>query len=530
MKKAIILGGILVIAAMANAIAAEDTSEEQVIRQGNVTVTPLNRALSTVGDGNIQISDSEEDDLQPTIARSPSGRVVAAYATRQSILQQPITLAYSEDGSSWTQAAEFSSDTGILQYPAAVGIDEAGDIGFTYIDPLAEFPFTFFRIGDVTQSDTYNGVSYVWSDTEDYQEAAITYVHELAVPMFTLHNYYLSEIEGCPFICYFLPSLEFPTEIGGQYFDGQSILRTAPASNIALATGEDYFYLLFEHANQTTGHSEIAFKKTVTDLELLYTAGGGPDGMDKYADLEAMPWQQYLAKGDFDAKDPDVAASGDNVVVVYMSNDNVYGDWNIDCWYSSDSGETWDVSTVAGQGQIDENYPAVFMSGSNVYCIYEKEGNLYSAESGDGGATWEDPIQINEEAGTVVSEARAIDVSRGGIVWTDTRNGNEDIYYAPLPVPLLDVESIAGGFGVSATITNSGTVAAENVDWSVELSGAVFVGASTSDTIDQLEPGDSVTVGPGFVLGVGPTTITVSAGGSSSSASGFILGPFVLGL
>jgi len=100
-----------------------------------------------------------------------------------------------------------------------------------------------------------------------------------------------------------LPDLEFPTEIGANYFDGQSILRTAPASNIDLATGQDYFYLLFEHDNETTGHSEIAFKKSVTDLELLYTAGGGPGGMDKYADIEAMPWQRYLVKGDFDAKD-----------------------------------------------------------------------------------------------------------------------------------------------------------------------------------------------------------------------------------
>ncbi|RLI58750.1 MAG: hypothetical protein DRO67_10440, partial [Candidatus Asgardarchaeum californiense] len=39
---------------------------------------------------------------------------------------------------------------------------------------------------------------------------------------------------------------------------------------------------------------------------------------------------------------------------------------------------------------------------------------------------------INEEDGTVVAEENALDISSQGIVWTDSRNGNLDIYYAPL--------------------------------------------------------------------------------------------------
>jgi hypothetical protein len=226
-----------------------------------------------------------------------------------------------------------------------------------------------------------------------------------------------------------LPDLEFPTEIGAQYFDGQSILNTAPATNIDIETGQDYFYLLFEHDNETTGHSEIAFKKSVTDLELLYTSGGGPGGMDKYADIEAMPWQMYLVKGDFDAKDPSVGASGNNVVVVYMINDA--GDWDIKCSYSNDDGDTWKSIVVADNHPTDELYPTVYMTGNTVFCTYIKDGNLYVIKSEDTGATWGEPQQLNEESGTVIAEPRSVEISEAGIVWTDNRNGNKDIYYAP---------------------------------------------------------------------------------------------------
>jgi len=530
MKKVVaILGILLVTTALTNAINITNDGKERAVYMDGIKIVPINKVITTNMEGNIKVSTSEDDDIMPTITKDPNGRILVTYATRHSFFDQDVTVVYSADGSTWTAATQFMSDEGILQYPSIIGIPEAGDVGLSFIDPLSEYPLWVLRSTDVTNPDTYIGLRVAWGDTEDYNEVAVGIVHYLLLTLFTNHNYYMWDIPGCPYLVYWTQELEQPPDIGGQYFDGQSILKTAPASNLNIATGQDYFYLLMEHFNETTGHSEIAFKKSVTDLDLLFTPGGGPGGMDKYADIEAMPWQMYLVKGDFDAKDPYAAASGSNVVVVYMSNDNVYGDWDIKCVYSHDGGETWETSEIATEHPVDEVYPAAFMSGNNVYCVYVKNGNLYLAKSEDGGETWSEPEQINEVDGTVVAEPRAIDISDGGIVWVDTRNGNSDIYYVPLPAPIITI-GISGGFGVKATISNEGTEAAENLAWSVDLSGLVFIGKHAEGTIDTLNPGESVTVGPGLVFGIGPTTITVNAGGVTKTAKGFVLGPLVLGV
>ena len=90
-------------------------------------------------------------------------------------------------------------------------------------------------------------------------------------------------------------------------------------------------------------------------------------------------------------------------------------------------------------------------------------------------------------------------------------------------------ESVSGGFGLTATVSNTGTVVAENVEWSIAFSGLVFLG-NTAGTIVVLEPGDTATISTGLVFGVGPSTITITVGGASQSYNGMVLGPLVLGL
>ena len=533
MKKVLIIGAVLVIAAIAGSINAVNAEhgERYAMYQPYHGIVPVNEVRAGGTGGNILISGTEDDEKNPTITVDGSGKIVVAYIDAASILENYVYLAYSsDDGSTWNIPAYVTTDSGVAASPDIIYMPGTGNIALSYVDPITtDYATHGWYISDITDTETYNGIRWGWNDAENYQYVTSTSVEYLFLQMVicdeTGHG-----INADPTLIYWTQEWDHPSEIGGGYYDGESILKTSPASDPEMATGANRMIMVMQHDNATTGHSEIAYKMTVTDLNLLLTSGGGPGGMDKYADIEVWPWQGYLGKSDLaDAAHPSVAASGSNVVVVYMSNDNVFGDWDIVCSYSSDNGDTWQTSTVAGEGQVDEMYPAVYMSGNSVYCAYMKNGNIYLVKSEDGGATWGEPEQVNDEDGTVVEAENSMDICSKGIVWTDTRNGNMDIYFAPLPAPIITL-SISGGFGVKVTISNSGTEAAKNLPWSVDLSGLVFVGKHTEGTIASLEPGASQKVGPGLVFGIGPTTITVSAGGVTATAKGFVLGPLVMGV
>jgi len=509
---------------------------------------PLSTAKTLGYQGNVLISSDtpDTDDRHPSITVTAAGTSVVAYENAPSPLQTTVPICYSADGEAWTKKFEIDSTelsgTGVLLTPAVVYNPTEDEVFFTASDPMSEFGHFFGWIpGDIAGASAFKYLNAF--STEDAGPGDATVVGPWTV---WVHIDDYESYDDGPHLKYLIyddedQTFKWPSDVDGNwaqgsYYDGESQLVTSPATNPAIDAGSQRMYMVMEHMNKTTGRSEIAYKSTVTDLDpnsdtFLFISGGGFGGMDKYADIEVWPWQMYMGKGDlFDSADPHVAASGTNVAVVYMTTDNIYGNWDIVCEYSSDSGATWETSLVAGDNLADDTNPAVFVSGNNVFVVYVSEGNLYLAKSEDGGATWIETEQVNEVDGTVVAEDGTADISAGGIVWTDNRNGDKDIYYAPLPVAIINVGTISGGMGVSATVTNTGTEDASAIDWTISLSGPVFVGKEASGTIDSLPAGGETTIGTGLVFGIGPTTITVTAGGATKTASGFVLGPLVLGL
>jgi len=540
MNKKAIIGAVLVITAMmvyagmATPVNNAAAKSEYIKVQ---TVHAINQPLVTTGlDGNVLVSSNnpDGDDTHPKVI-SGGGKMFVTYEQHISTFEVTTPIAVSEDnGNTWTLAYDIGPSlegSGLLTSPDIAYCPTTGEVFYDSVDPIADIYNLKISKFPADLSATEIPIYQVsGSGATDHYTAAVTWVSDIIVTPYVCDepDY---DLWQCPGLGYWQgENFDHPPNIGGFYYDGQSILHTAPANYMEAATGSERMYMVMQTDNESTGTSMISFKATVTDLDLLLTSGGGPGGMDKYADVEVWPWQRHFkaADGALDAREPDVSASGTNVVVVYMSNDNIFGDWDIVCAYSSDSGDTWAYSTISTP-QVDDTNPAVFVSGNMVYCIYVSAGNLYMVISEDGGATWGAPEKINDQDGTVVAEEGATDISDGGIVWVDNRDGVKNIYYAPLPMAILSVD-ITGGFGVKATVTNTGTAAGENIPWSVDLSGLVFLGGHSEGTIASLAPGASETVGPGLVLGIGPTTITATAGGATKTASGFVLGPMVLGL
>jgi hypothetical protein len=108
----------------------------------------------------------------------------------------------------------------------------------------------------------------------------------------------------------------------------------------------------------------------------------------------------------------------------------------------------------------------------------------------------------------------------------ETEQSNTFTIQHALPLEI----TIKGGFGISVTITNTGTTDLTNVDWTINLDGSlIFVGKTKSDTIASLPAGESVTV-KDIVVGFGKTGITATVGMTDATASGTVLLVFVIGV
>jgi len=94
----------------------------------------------------------------------------------------------------------------------------------------------------------------------------------------------------------------------------------------------------------------------------------------------------------------------------------------------------------------------------------------------------------------------------------------------------LEVE-INSGFRISADIINNGIATASDIYWSIDLKGGlILAGEHTEGVISELGPGAAKTIRQSTLYGIGRTTITITVGDATKQATGFILGPLVLGV
>ena len=471
-----------------------------------------------------------KDDTLPRVTKNADGAIIVTYQKEYNIFKQTLPLRYSTDGGgSWTTKVETDSEalyggSGLLTFPAMIYNPNSDEIFLTAADPMTEFgAFFSWYPGDIENAEDFLYFNAFGTDAP--ADNAVTYVGEWMVWL-SIDDYeafpqgphlkYVRQFEG---------DFQWPSDVdgswcAGSYYDAESQLVTSPAKNTEIDKNSGRMFMVME--TQTDEGPKISYKSTYADLDpnsefFLFTDGGGYGGMDKYADIEIWPFQQYIAS---DATDPDVGASGNNVCVVYVQGGQVK------CKYSSDNGENF------GESIIDSGAcPSIYMSGSNAYCAYAKDGNLYVTKSEDGGATWGDSEKRNAVDGTVVMEDGSICIEAAGLVWTEERDGQKDVYFgAGEAASEVVISTISGGIGVKATIENVGNAPAADIPWSISLSGTVFVGGSAEGNIGTLAAGESVTVSIPFVLGIGATTITVTAGSATKTASGTILLIFITGV
>jgi hypothetical protein len=168
-------------------------------------------------------------------------------------------------------------------------------------------------------------------------------------------------------------------------------------------------------------------------------------------------------------------------------------------------------------------------------CATDPESNevYYQWNWGDEVSSWMGPYPSGQQieathiwytAGDYSIKVKAKDTNEGESPWSD-----------PLPISIIavariEIGEIVGGFGVSAEIKNTGTLDADNVEWKIALDGFVPYNNEKTGIFTKIRAGFAPKAETGFLLGLGPVKITVTADEAEKTATGFVLGPFVVGV
>ena len=231
----------------------------------------------------------------------------------------------------------------------------------------------------------------------------------------------------------------------------------------------------------------------------------------------------FVSGGRGNISNPYISATKDRAYIVFQEEKK--GDNNIVC-YTSSSGSFWRRSIVASS-MDDEINPVISAYKENAVCLFSKNGNLYESRSENGGITWNTPVMINNNDGTVNENSGSIDVEGIYGIWTDTRRGNKDLFISEVgALPILAMGDISGGFSIRTTVSNVGNIPIKDTKWSIEVQGPAFPVKKTG-VIQTLNPGDEKLVKMNFLFGLGKITITITAGDLSKTVTGFAAGSFV---
>jgi hypothetical protein len=521
----LVLGIATLLCLQVGAIHVENTNDNPPLNFPNATTMSkgeLKRVQQTTSlQDNIQISDVHgigTDDVHPGITQDLNGNIAVAFTEEYGLLDKRMSWAiYDAALDQWNQfyfqeeAYDTYNDVALVNGPVYYGlfgvfIQPADEVEGFYLmpDPLDPGTWVFYTwMGDALE------VSYACISDNSYLEGQY---HDMNGPV----NHYIEhliygdyDISDCPnqMITGFDENGDI---VGGEStFDGQggphgtNPFATAPASDPDMSNEFMKTHHVWQF-NDPEGPTKIVWK-------MIIPVEGDTDSTD----IEYTPYQKYLGEGEH----PAIAHYGTNIAVVYTSGGNVM------CVYSSDDGTTWNTATIS-----PGTYPDICAAGNIFRCVYALDGNLFVIESEDGGATWGTSAQVNDQPGTVVEEENAIDVHPAGIVWTDNRNGNKDIYFSKggaKPEPKIGIKEVKGGIGVTAVIENTGDADATDVEWSISFEGGLIFIGGADGTID-VPAGGEEEVSSGFVLGLGKTMIIVTANSAQAEQEGTVILFFVL--
>lgn len=194
-----------------------------------------------------------------------------------------------------------------------------------------------------------------------------------------------------------------------------------------------------------------------------------------------------LTPGTADHACPDIAiGSDDRLTVVWQ--DNRRGTWDIYARTSTD-GVTWSTETRVTDNDDNQTRPAIAADpqSSAVWVAWQDDGaghhDIYAARSTDGFTT-KTISQITAHASHQIDPKIAVTASgTATLVWTDQRNGSDDVYAAASDVgPWMNVAAVAGPGNQSAPALAAEAAGSRlHLAWVDDTSGSQDIHYAASD-------------------------------------------------
>lgn len=445
--------------------------------------------LTIKQDDSIIIFDTEYDDFHPTLAGDIKQRFFACFERTWNDFDYYPDFWYSLDnGMTWEEAGYFSESLG-GEYPDADSNDNAFYATFSvnwindqlwliYAEDLPNI-FGNIIIGEWSpnyfQSIMHPAISCYTRENESWNFGGIA---------FTCDYGYSGDIEGLPVIYY-------PTN------DYAGVVSWIPEL-------VDYFHSDFA-IDEITEMSYAVWDNEV-DANLLVRK----DNFGEWNAQERHPYIGAWSVGEgTNLSNPSIEAHNDIIIIVTEEAGDIV------CFYSNNGFSSQSKTTVVSSAMSPE--VKVTFDGEIFACSYVKNGAVYVKKSTDGGATWVNEEQVQDSQ--AVSEFGSHDLGKGtdGIysVWEDTRGGDRDIYFGQaykVTNPELEIKSIKGPIGITATIKNIGDEEATNVEWTLKVTGGILglINIEKSGTLPILEIDEDLFAKSGIIFGLGKITVIVT--------------------
>jgi hypothetical protein len=215
-------------------------------------------------------------------------------------------------------------------------------------------------------------------------------------------------------------------------------------------------------------------------------------------------------------------SANDSIVHIGWADNRDGGYW---VYYkrSTDGGITWGADTKLSSSSGEIEGPSLAVSDSAVHMVWNdtRDGNLeiYYKKSDDAGLTWETDTRLTNAAGDSEYPSVALSGPMVHVIWTDTRDGNEEVYYKRNPT---------GGFPVGIENDLAGTSGKQIKVYPNPASNSIHINFDNNSNLIAGQAGEQTFLTISNVLGDELLNRPIQSGETDIDVSGLQNGFYIV--